>query len=504
MIVELNWNASTDNVAVDGYQLLLNGTVIDVGNVLSYTTSVENTFTVRAYVRAYDTSGNRSAWSNEIISDNTPPTVYMDPIEVKAEYDGTVYFTAHPEDDVAVLGVAFFVDNIQVAFKTTAPYVFAWDTRSVPNGDHFVAAIAFDTSGNISDPAFSGNMAVNNPKWLTDIVTSRFGVYGLTKLEPSYEGPALRVEFIGSAFQYDVPFDEFGEINAEDLNISGETFKLVKWYDQSGNGNDITAVSGQEPAFILGNLSLSFDGSSIALPNMSSYTELEALVKFKVAEQPATSGFGGFWRTGTSSDDSYLPSYFDGRVYDDFGSTTRKIATNALAPLTNYSIYSVYSKPSEWKNFINGTLLHSTVSNTVAGPVNGKLGESLNVGNYLVGNISHLILFDEVMSDTDRGLIWSRAMTTGGIPDVPENVSTTPYSDRIELTWEQSSDELISVASGYEIRVNFAVLIDVGDVLSYTLNSLPPNSGVSFNVRSYDAEGNYSGWSPTVNETTLP
>ena len=38
--VELSWDASTDNVKVDGYEIYVNGGIINVGNVTSYTHTV--------------------------------------------------------------------------------------------------------------------------------------------------------------------------------------------------------------------------------------------------------------------------------------------------------------------------------------------------------------------------------------------------------------------------------------------------------------------------------
>lgn len=62
----LNWTASTDNVAVTGYYLLINGVVVDVGDTTDYVLEVDDFEGYQFYVRAYDAAGNRSPWTGPI------------------------------------------------------------------------------------------------------------------------------------------------------------------------------------------------------------------------------------------------------------------------------------------------------------------------------------------------------------------------------------------------------------------------------------------------------
>lgn len=73
----VEWDASTDNVSVAGYLLLVDGLTIDVGNVLSYDHTGLEGCTDHAYsVRAYDTSNRRSHWSSEVIGLTSCGQVY--------------------------------------------------------------------------------------------------------------------------------------------------------------------------------------------------------------------------------------------------------------------------------------------------------------------------------------------------------------------------------------------------------------------------------------------
>ncbi|WP_433367110.1 CARDB domain-containing protein [Actinoplanes sp. CA-142083] len=66
--IRLAWSASTDNVAVTGYDVYANGVLrTSVGSgVLTYTDSQPDTATVAYYVRAKDAAGNVSAASNTV------------------------------------------------------------------------------------------------------------------------------------------------------------------------------------------------------------------------------------------------------------------------------------------------------------------------------------------------------------------------------------------------------------------------------------------------------
>ncbi|MFC9842173.1 discoidin domain-containing protein [Streptomyces sp. NPDC127595] len=66
--VKLTWQASTDNVAVTGYDVYANGTLRQsvAGTVLTYTDTQPVSATVTYYVRAKDAAGNQSANSNTV------------------------------------------------------------------------------------------------------------------------------------------------------------------------------------------------------------------------------------------------------------------------------------------------------------------------------------------------------------------------------------------------------------------------------------------------------
>jgi hypothetical protein len=82
-------------------------------------------------------------------ADTTPPTVTLTEPPLGSTVAGPVTVAATASDNVAVVGVQFKLDGIDLgAEDTVSPYAVAWDTATAANGVHTLAAVARDTSGN--------------------------------------------------------------------------------------------------------------------------------------------------------------------------------------------------------------------------------------------------------------------------------------------------------------------------------------------------------------------
>lgn len=83
-------------------------------------------------------------------SDTSAPSVSISsPTPGGAAVSGTLTLTAAAADNVAVAGVRFRVDGVDVGSEdTSAPYSVSWDSSTVSNGTHSITAVARDTSGN--------------------------------------------------------------------------------------------------------------------------------------------------------------------------------------------------------------------------------------------------------------------------------------------------------------------------------------------------------------------
>ena len=152
--------SATDNVGVTSVQFLVDGVVLatDTSAPFSYDwntlTAGPGTHTLAA--RAFDAAGNsaQSATITVTVDHETVPPV----VAITAPADGatvanTVSVTAEATDNAAIARVELHVDGLVVASDSSAPYSFAWNTITLPNGSHALAAKAFDTVGNTATSA---------------------------------------------------------------------------------------------------------------------------------------------------------------------------------------------------------------------------------------------------------------------------------------------------------------------------------------------------------------
>ena len=163
----VRWNASTDNIAVTGYNVYRStapGFTPASQNLVGTTTSRTFTDTLVPggtyyyVVRAFDAAGNLSPASNEatveVTADLVAPTVSVIAPAGGAVAAEAVVLEADASDDVGVFGVRFFIDGVQVGGEiTAAPYAFTWPSTSVANGNHTITAVARDLSGNATTSA---------------------------------------------------------------------------------------------------------------------------------------------------------------------------------------------------------------------------------------------------------------------------------------------------------------------------------------------------------------
>jgi chitodextrinase len=121
--IDLAWTAATDNVAVTGYRVLLNGaTLANLGNVTSYqSTGLAPGITYVYTVRALDAAGNLSAVSNAAtattpgVVDSMPPTTPATLSAVAASNSQINLAWAAATDNVAVSGYRIYRDGVLVA-----------------------------------------------------------------------------------------------------------------------------------------------------------------------------------------------------------------------------------------------------------------------------------------------------------------------------------------------------------------------------------------------------
>jgi chitodextrinase len=148
--ISLAWPASSDNVAVAGYRLYRNGTMVVAQAGLVYTDVSLALNTSYSYtVAAYDAAGNMSAQSTALavktLADTQAPTV---PAGVSGTATGQTVNLAWlvSTDNVAVAGYSVYRDGVRLGTSTATTYA---DAAVVP-GVHSYTVTAADGSGNVS------------------------------------------------------------------------------------------------------------------------------------------------------------------------------------------------------------------------------------------------------------------------------------------------------------------------------------------------------------------
>jgi hypothetical protein len=107
-------------------------------------------YTVTAVAR--DFGGNTATSSAQIVIDNdiTPPAVSMSAPAPTTTVEGTVILTADASDDRGVTKVQFLVNDTVVGEDTSAPWSFAWNSRTTGNGTTNIKARAYDAAGHFT------------------------------------------------------------------------------------------------------------------------------------------------------------------------------------------------------------------------------------------------------------------------------------------------------------------------------------------------------------------
>jgi chitodextrinase len=153
--ISLSWNASTDNVAVSGYDVFRNGTLVTSTIGTSFTDSGLSVDTAYVYtVLAYDTSGNDSAQSTPLdvstLIDTTPPTIPQQ-LASPSQTISTINLTWDAATDpVGVTGYDVYRNGTFLRAVSGTTYA---DTGLHYNTNYNYTVAAFDQYNNKSSPS---------------------------------------------------------------------------------------------------------------------------------------------------------------------------------------------------------------------------------------------------------------------------------------------------------------------------------------------------------------
>jgi hypothetical protein len=149
--VVLTWNASTDNVAVTGYAVFVDGTEVQQPTATTATVAGLTAGAHTFQVLARDAAGNRSARTASLSLVVTGPDTVKPSVPtgftVALQPDGSVVLAwTASSDNVGVTGYAVFDTGTEIRQVAGTGVTLA----PVATGDHWYQVLAFDAAGNRS------------------------------------------------------------------------------------------------------------------------------------------------------------------------------------------------------------------------------------------------------------------------------------------------------------------------------------------------------------------
>ncbi|KJD34905.1 hypothetical protein PW52_12405 [Tamlana sedimentorum] len=472
--VSLNWTAATDNVAVTGYNIYNNVTLIHViGNETNYelTGLVENT-EYNIFVRAFDAAGNESEDSN--VETFTTTT------------NAEVYFTLEQID----ASTNTVLNTITSGYSAPVEHFTDFNVNAIPSSNNNVASVSFNLTGgdthnqseNVAPYALYGDDGQGNytaGKNLTEgdytlLVTAWSATYASgTKLgessfnftvlpaAPDSEAPTIPTNFVATNVTN----------SSADLSWSAATDNVaISGYNIYNNG-ELIATTGYTTNFNLTGL------TEDTIYNLT----LKAIdVSGNASEDSNTVTIT------TLGPDTEAPTTPLNLTVSNITDNSADLSWTAATDNVAISGYNIYN---------NGDLIATTdnITNFILTDLSEDTTYSITLKAFDIANNesqeSNLISFTTLGPDTET-------------PTVPLNLTVTNITETTaDLNWTAATDNI--AVTGYNIYNNGTLLTTVDKVTSYTISGLTQNTFYNLTVRALDDAENESEDSNAVEFTTL-
>lgn len=216
---------------------------------------------------------------------------------------------------------------------------------------------------------------------------------------------------------------------------------VATWPDRSGNGRDASQVNtGNRPvlktSIVNGQPVVRFDGTNdyLDLPSfISSFTAAEIFIVIKPDTYPPSAFTSGIWNFGPNSTPASHYSWTTGGIYESFGTATRQDEIAPGMSLAAWRVYNVTTSSTGWAARLDGTILRSLGSNTVAWPTTARIGGVLQTDTtsnsyiWFDGDIAEVILFNTSLNGSDRSTVQSYLCTRYGLAFCANTPTPSPY-----------------------------------------------------------------------------
>ena len=121
------------------------------------------------------------------------------------------------------------------------------------------------------------------PNLLLDDYSGAAAAYSVRKLRAAYTGDAMRIREDSGNTETDIGFDSNGDLDTAAIasHCGANNGYVVTWYDQSGNGNDMTqSTAGSQPRI--------YDGTAVELENGKPVLRVTSSLNTGVAHMTST------------------------------------------------------------------------------------------------------------------------------------------------------------------------------------------------------------------------
>ena len=252
---------------------------------------------------------------------------------------------------------------------------------------------------------------------LLDAYGGAHAAYSLRKLNSDYTGAAIRVRRTSDSQEQDIGFDSNGNLDLTALYafVGSSVGRTKIWYDQSGNGNDITqsASSAQPPITnssgvvhkVDGVPALRFDGTNDAFPFDPTGLDIGNLSTFVTCKFSDTSGDEFALRLSGITGDKrwYAPLLQADNFRFYYGGASVAAETGAN---TNNNLHTMIAGATQgdMEAFVNGTSIGTQTLQSGIDATGTAIGGSFAGTNYMNGFIQEVIVYSSDQSERREGI----------------------------------------------------------------------------------------------------
>ena len=303
-------------------------------------------------------------------------------------------------------------------FKLSAYSSYAFDGK-------LTEMVLYNTDQSANRENIEKDMALHSGAYqvedapLLDAYGGAHAAYSLRKLNSDYTGAAIRVTKIAGSYpNMDIGFDADGnlDLDALDTFLDGYAGNVKTWYDQSGNGNDVTQSSvGSAPNIqssagnlqkVDGRVALRFDGINDALPFDSTGLDIGNLSSFMVSKASNTTQSGmALQLSGTTGSKRwYAPWVHNGNF--NYGYADSPLSTNTTANVANNLHTQIAgATQTDMEAFLNGTSIGTRTLATGIDSAASGIGASEQSGTlFFNGFIQEVVVYSSDQSERRLGI----------------------------------------------------------------------------------------------------